>query len=221
VRPFLVLLLLTAGAAFAQKESDRLESATDLFADLMKVPEQSIPQDLLDKARCAVLIPGVKKGAFIFGGQYGRGYALCRNENGVGWTGPAAVRVEGGSFGLQIGGQESDVFMLVMNELGMKRLLSSKFTIGGEASAAAGPVGRETSANTDLFLSAAILTWSRARGAFAGVSLEGSTLREDLDVNSAIYGKPYANADILRGKVPAPKQAERLISLLNKFSSRK
>jgi SH3 domain-containing YSC84-like protein 1 len=217
----LVLLFLSSAAAFGQKEVDRLNSAADLFDDLMKVPEQSIPQDLLDKAKCAILVPGVKKGAFIFGGQYGRGFALCRKDNGVGWTGPAAVRVEGGSFGLQIGGQESDVFMLVMNDLGMKRLLSSKFTLGGEASAAAGPVGRQTSANTDLFLSAAILCWSRARGAFAGVSLAGSTLREDLDVNKAIYGKPYSNSDILTGKVPTPKSAERLESLLNKYSSRK
>ena len=221
MRVLFLVLLLSASTAFASSETDRLEDATSFFADLMKVPEQSIPQDLLDKAKCAVLIPGVKKGAFIFGGQYGRGFALCRNENGVGWTGPAAVRVEGGSFGLQIGGQESDVFMLVMNDLGMKRLLSSKFTIGGEASAAAGPVGRETSANTDLFLSAAILTWSRARGAFAGVSLEGSTLRQDLDVNKKLYGQAYTNADILRGKVPAPKAAEHLISLLNKYSSRR
>src|SRR6185437_15759043 len=146
----------------------------------------------------------------------------CRKQNGVGWSAPGSIRVEGGSFGLQIGGTETDVFMLVMNEKGMDRLLSTKFTLGGDASVAAGPVGRSTQAETDAALTAEILTWSRQRGLFAGVSLSGATLREDSDWNRDLYGKSIKNRDIvMKGTVAVPKAAEGLISELNRYSSRK
>src|SRR6185437_8209754 len=146
----------------------------------------------------------------------------CRKQNGVGWSAPGSIRVEGGSFGLQIGGTETDVFMLVMNEKGRDRLLSTKFTLGGDATAAAGPVGRSAQAETDAALTAEILTWSRQRGLFAGVSLSGATLREDSDWNRDLYGKKVTNRDIIiKGSVEVPKAAEGLMTELNRYSSRK
>jgi lipid-binding SYLF domain-containing protein len=168
-----------------------------------------------------IIVPDLKKGAFIFGGQYGKGFASCRNENGVGWSAPGSVRIEGGSFGLQIGGSETDVFMLIMNKKGMDRLLATKFTLGGEAAAAAGPVGRGTQAETDAAMTAEILTWSRARGLFAGISLKGSTLREDKDWNKELYGKEITNKEIITKGAAAPAAAGELMSELNRFSSRK
>ena len=138
-------------------------------------------------------MPGLKKGAFILGAKYGKGFVSCRKAGGTGWTAPATVRVEGGSIGLQIGGAETDVVMLVMNERGMQKLMSSKFTLGGEGEVAAGPVGRNASAQTDAKLQAEILSWSRSRGAFAGISLQGATLREDMEDNQELYGKAYEN----------------------------
>ena len=175
--------LALSGAPRALGQADtpdkRLLNATLSFGEVMHEPDKGIPRDLFDKSRCIVIIPGVKKAAFIVGGKYGRGFVSCR-RNGTGRFGtPAAVRIEGGSYGLQIGGSSTDVFMLIMNEGGMKKLLSDKFTIGGEAEAAAGPVGRDTSANTDLLLHAEILSWSRSRGLFAGLSLEGSPSRPE------------------------------------------
>ena len=199
----------------------RLMAAADTMSEIMGTPDKSIPQDLLNKAECAIVVPGLKKGAFIIGAKYGRGFAVCRNSNGPGWGAPAAVRVEGGSFGLQIGGAETDVVMLVMNQGGMKKLLTSKFTLGGDASVAAGPVGRESSAQTDAFMNAEILTWSRQRGAFAGIALTGATLRGDGDTNQDMYGKPYTNKDILGSTIEPPRAAAVLITLLNKYSSRK
>src|SRR5579871_6766473 len=171
---FTVSAALVCGAeADAPK---RLIAAADSFKEVMDVPDKAIPQDLLNKAQCAVIVPGLKKGAFIIGAKYGKGFVSCRNK-GAGWSAPAAIRVEGGSFGFQIGGAETDVFMLVMNDKGMQRLLSTKFTLGGEASVAAGPVGRDTQAQTDAAMTAEILTWSRQRGLFAGLALNGATLR--------------------------------------------
>src|SRR5579885_3027839 len=211
-------------AALLCAESDapkRLQAAADAFKEVMDVSDKAIPQDLLNKAQCAVVIPGLKKGAFIVGGKYGKGFVTCRKKDGVGWTAPGSVRVEGGSFGFQIGGSETDVFMLVMNQKGMDRLLATKFTLGGDATAAAGPVGRSTQAETDAALTAEILTWSRARGLFAGVSLNGSTLREDEDWNREMYGKALKNREIITGDVQPPAPAAPLIDLLNKYSSRK
>ncbi len=187
----------------------------------MGISEKAIPQTLLDKAECAVVVPGLKKAAFIIGGKYGRGFVSCRLKGGAGWTGPAGVRVEGGSFGLQIGGSETDVIMLVMNERGAQRLLSSKFTLGADAAAAAGPVGRTATAETDATMMAEILTWSRSRGLFAGVSLQGATLRQDLGTNKDMYGRTLENKEVINGNLSAPAPAAKLIGLLNKYSSRK
>ena len=161
------------------------------------------------------MIPSLKSGAFIVGGEYGRGFASCRTS--AGWSAPAAVKVEAGSVGFQIGGSESEVVLLVMNEKGMDHLLSSKFTIGGDATAAAGPVGRNAQAKTDASMRAEILSYSRSRGVFAGVSLEGGTLREDDSANKDLYGKATTNRAILGGGVPTPDNAKAFISAIKTF----
>jgi len=224
---FQVAVLITLAAASItlakerNKTAERLDDASDVMKEIMDTADKGIPQDLLNKAQCIVIVPGLKKGAFIVGGKYGKGFVNCRKEGGEGWTAPAAVRVEGGSVGFQIGGAETDVVMLVMNERGMKKLLTSKFTLGGEGEVAAGPVGRDASAQTDALMHAEMLSWSRSRGAFAGISLQGATLREDLDDNKEMYGQPYANADILKGTIPVPEAAQKLNSLLDKYSPKK
>jgi lipid-binding SYLF domain-containing protein len=195
----------------------RLQNALLSFREVMHEPDKGIPRDLLDKARCIVIIPGVKKAAFIIGGKYGRGFVSCRRAGTGRFGAPAAVRIEGGSYGLQIGGSSTDVFMLIMNESGMRKLLSDKFTIGGEAEAAAGPVGREASARTDVMLHAEILSWSRSRGLFAGLSLEGSTLRPDDSENEKLYGRKISNQRILEGELSVPPAARPLIAELNRY----
>jgi lipid-binding SYLF domain-containing protein len=222
--PLLFLLMLTAATlAGAEKSTalQRLDEAAAVFQEIMSTPDRSIPQDLLDKAHCIVVVPGLKKGAFIVGAKYGKGFLSCRKKGAAGWSAPGTVRVEGGSLGFQIGGSESDVVMLVMNERGATKLLSSKFTLGGEGLVAAGPVGREATAQTDAAMRAEILSWSRARGIFAGISLQGATLRQDLDDNAVIYGKQISNKEIVLGSTGIPKAAEPLISLFNKYSSAK
>ncbi len=214
-------MTLPGWAAKPSDSAKRLQAAADVMTDIMGTPDRSIPQDLLNKASCVVIVPGLKKGAFIVGGKYGRGFATCRKENGVGWSAPGAIRVEGGSVGFQIGGAETDVVMLVMNKRGMDKLLSSRFTLGGDASVAAGPIGRDSSAQTDAYMNAQILTWSRQRGVFGGIALTGATLREDNDANTELYGKEYSNRDILDGKVGVPASAHALLGALNKYSSRK
>lgn len=217
------VLLMGAGLLSAKEpqEVERLNKATAVFQEVMTAPDRGIPQQLLDKSQCVVVIPGSKKAGFIFGVKYGRGFASCRAKSGPGWSAPAAVRVEGGSFGAQIGGAETDVVLLVMNERGADRLLSSKFTLGGDASVSAGPVGRDATAQTDAYMTAEILSWSRSRGLFAGVSLTGATLRQDLDTNRALYGKTLENREILQGNLPVPKAASGFIAALNKYSGRK
>ncbi len=206
--------------ARADTAVERLDEAADVFSEVMQTPDKGIPQDLLNDAHCIVIVPSVKKAAFIVGGKYGRGYAVCRSRAGAGWGAPAAVRIEGGSIGWQIGGSETDVIMLVMNQRGMDRLLESKFTLGGSAEVAAGPVGRTSSAQTDVKMTAKILSWSRSRGIFAGVSLGGATLRNDLDTNKELYGKPLPNRSILMKRVKPPAAAAKLLRLLNKYSRR-
>jgi lipid-binding SYLF domain-containing protein len=215
---------LTTGARLMCAESDapkRLQAAAESFNEVMGTPDKAIPQDLLNKSQCIVIVPGLKKGAFIIGGKYGKGFVSCRKKDGLGWTAPGSIRVEGGSVGFQIGGEETDVFMLVMNRKGMNRLLSTKFTLGADASVAAGPVGRTTQAETDAAMTAEILTWSRSRGLFVGVSLSGATLREDSDWNNELYGRKISNREILTSAVPAPKPAEEFLAQLNRYSSRK
>ena len=169
------LFLSIAAIAAAETAQERLAAAADVFQEIMATPDKGIPQDLLAKAQCVIVIPGLKKGAFVVGGQYGRGFAECRKEDGFGWGAPGAVRVEGGSVGFQIGGSSTDVVMLVMNRHGMEKLLGDKFTLGADASVAAGPVGRTANAATDVRMDAEILAWSRAKGVFAGISLSGAT----------------------------------------------
>lgn len=214
--------LIFAGGLFAQSnEEKRLKAAGEVLKEIMDVADKAIPQDLLDKSECAVVIPGLKKAAFVIGGKFGRGFFTCRNKNGDGWGSPAGVSVEGGSVGFQIGGSESDVILLVMNKRGADRLLSSQFKLGGEASVAAGPVGRTSSAQTDALLTAEILSYSRSRGVFAGLSLEGSTLRQSLDVNKDLYGKTMTNKEIIEGNPKPPAAAGDLLGALNKYSPRK
>ena len=199
--------------------SQRLEYAAEVFREIMGVPDKSVPQDLLEKAHCAIIIPGMKKGAFIVGAKYGKGFITCRGETKA-WSAPANVRVEGGSVGFQIGGGEVDLFLLVMNSAGAKKLLRSEFKIGAEASAMAGPVGRTVQANTDAYMRAEILGWSRSRGAFAGVALEGSTLREDMSDNKALYGRALTNEQIVKTGVATPPEAQPIMSLLGRYSFR-
>jgi SH3 domain-containing YSC84-like protein 1 len=196
----------------------RLNEAAAVFSEVMATPDKGIPQELLENAHCIVIVPGLKTGAFIFGGKYGKGYLSCRRGHGAGWSAPATVRIEGGSVGFQIGGSETDLIMLVMNSRGEDKLLSSKFTLGAEGSVAAGPVGRTTTAQTDAQMHAEILSWSRSQGLFAGVALEGATLRQDLDDNAALYGRRLENRQIVTKGVRTPRAAAKLISELNRYS---
>ena len=211
----------TARTKGVDDTTKRLNAAAEVLREVMAVPDKSIPKDLLDKAACVVIVPNMKKGAFIVGAKYGRGFIVCRNKNGRGWSAPGGVKVEGGSVGFQIGGSETDVLMLLMNEGAIDKLLSSKFTIGGDASVAAGPVGRTSSAKTDAQLQAELLSYSRARGLFAGVSLDGATLRPDDDANKDMYGMKMSNQDVVLGNVKPPRTAARLIAELNRHSSRR
>jgi lipid-binding SYLF domain-containing protein len=212
------LIIPAFGADDKEKEADRLHDAATVLTEVMRTPDKGIPEDLLASAHCIVIVPGLKQGAFIVGAKFGKGFVSCREKNGSGWSAPGAVRVEGGSVGFQIGGTETDVILLVMNERGKDRLLSSQFTLGGEGTVAAGPVGRSATAQTDAKMTAEILSWSRARGAFAGVSLQGATLRQDTDGNEALYGKKLENRAIVTGAVAAPAAAGELLTLLNKYS---
>jgi lipid-binding SYLF domain-containing protein len=198
----------------------RLDEAAAVFAEIMAVPDKGIPEDLLGNAHCIVIVPGLKTAAFLVGGKYGKGYLSCRSKSGTGWSAPGTVRIEGGSVGFQIGGSQTDLIMLVMNQRGADKLLSSKFTLGAEGSVAAGPVGRTATAQTDVQMHAEILSWSRSQGLFAGLALEGATLRQDLDDNATLYGKKLENRQIVTTRVRTPKAAAKLIALLNQHSAR-
>jgi lipid-binding SYLF domain-containing protein len=202
------------------KVADRLDASVETITEMMSASDRGIPHDLIAKAKCVVVIPGMKKAGFIFGGKYGSGFAVCRRAAG-GWTGPAGMRVEGGSVGFQIGASETDVILLVMNDGGMKHLLSDKFTIGGEATAAAGPLGRDAAAQTDAAMHAEMLSYSRSRGLFAGVSLDGATLRPDDDTNRELYGKPATNRAILTGTLKTPVAAAKFERALARNSAAK
>jgi SH3 domain-containing YSC84-like protein 1 len=207
-------------AAEESKTADRLNDAAAMFNEIMSASDKSIPQDLLNKSHCIIIVPGLKKGGFVVAAKYGRGFVSCRSASGQGWGPPGAVRIEGGSFGLQIGVSSTDLILLVMNERGMKRLLTTKFTLGGDATVAGGPVGRNATAQTDALMTAEILSWSRSHGVFAGVSLDGSTLRNDIDVNAELYGQRWANKQILKSGLKPPASAAALIGALNKYSPR-
>jgi lipid-binding SYLF domain-containing protein len=218
ISAFVLSLSLTPWMLMAETAQERLQKATEVFESIMAVPDKGIPQDLLERAHCVVIVPDLKKGAFIVGGQYGRGFAICRQADHSGWGAPSAVRMEGGSFGFQIGGSSTDLVMLVMNQKGMDKLAESKFTLGGDASVAAGPVGRTAAAQTDAQMEAEILAWSRSKGVFAGISLTGSTLRNDLDENKELYGKELSLKQILASNIQAPAAAAPLIARLSKYS---
>jgi len=214
------LALTTSLLAIDNETNIRLGAATTVFSEVMATPDKAIPQDLLEKAYCIVIVPDLKTGAFIVGGKYGKGFLLCRSRARAGWSAPAAVRIEGGSFGFQIGGSSTDLIMLVTSERGADKLLQSKFTLGGEASVAAGPVGRTATAQTDAQMHAEILSWSRSQGLFAGVALEGATLREDLDDNAAMYGEKLENRSIVKDGRPATAAGIALMGILNQYSPR-
>jgi lipid-binding SYLF domain-containing protein len=214
------IILATSLMALDKEPAKRMGEAAAVFSEVMATPDKGIPQDLLAKAHCIVIVPGLKTAAFVFGGKYGKGYLSCRNKSGTGWSAPATVRIEGGSVGFQIGGSETDLIMLVMSERGAGKLLDSKFTLGAEGSVAAGPVGRTATAQTDAQMHAEILSWSRSQGLFAGLALEGATLRQDLDDNATLYGRKLENRDIVTNGRQAPRSAAPLMSLLNKYSPR-
>ena len=218
----MILVAALAIAPMLAKDNDsvkRLEQAAVIFGEVMATPDKGIPEDLLAKAHCIVIVPSLKTAAFIVGAKYGKGYLSCRGKDGAGWSAPGTVRIEGGSFGFQIGASETDLIMLVMNEGGEGKLLSSKFTLGGEASVAAGPVGRTATAQTDAQMHAEILSWSRSQGLFAGIALEGATLRQDLDDNVELYGRRLDNRDVVTSGIAAPRSAARLMMLLSKYSA--
>jgi SH3 domain-containing YSC84-like protein 1 len=219
----MILVAALAVAPMLAKDNEpakRLNEAAAVFSEIMATPDKGIPEDLLANAHCIVIVPGLKTAAFVFGGKFGKGYVSCRNKSGTGWSAPGTVRIEGGSVGFQIGGSQTDLIMLVMNERGADKLLSSKFTLGAEGSVAAGPVGRTATAQTDAQMHAEILSWSRSQGLFAGLALEGATLRQDLDDNATLYGKKLENRQIVTTGVRAPAAAAKLIGLLNKHSAR-
>jgi lipid-binding SYLF domain-containing protein len=214
-RLLLCLLLTGLSPLLADTAKERLQESAVVLKEILSAPDRGIPRDLLNDAHCVVVIPGVKNAAFLVGGKYGRGFLVCRQDAGAGWGAPASVRIEGGSFGFQIGASETDVVMLVMNRRGMDKLLQSKFTLGGAAEVAAGPVGRSSTAQTDAKMTAKILSYSRSRGVFAGVSLQGATLRQDLDENEELYGHRLANKQIVMKRMPAPAAASELLAVLN------
>jgi SH3 domain-containing YSC84-like protein 1 len=213
-------LAFTPLLAADNEPAKRLDDAAAVFSEIMAAPDKGIPQELIEKAHCIVIVPDLKTVAFGVGGKYGKGYLSCRNKSGDGWSAPGTVRIEGGSVGFQIGGSSTDLIMLVMSERGAEKLLESKFTLGAEGSVAGGPVGRTATAQTDAQMHADILSWSRSQGLFAGVALEGATLRQDLDDNATLYGKKLENRDIVTNGTRAPKAAARLMALLNRYSAK-
>jgi SH3 domain-containing YSC84-like protein 1 len=213
-------LALTPLLAQDKEPAKRLDDAAVVFSEVMAAPDKGIPQELLEKAHCVVIVPDLKTAAFVVGGKYGKGYLSCRSKSGSGWSAPGTVRIEGGSVGFQIGASSTDLIMLVMSERGADKLLTSKFTLGGEGSVAAGPVGRTATAQTDAQMRADILSWSRTQGLFAGLALEGATLREDLDDNATLYGKKLENRAIVTTGVHPPQAAAKLLALLNRYSAK-
>ena len=214
----LIGLLAMSAPLLAGEAIDRANRAGEVLDEVMSTPESSIPQDLINKAHCVAVVPGVKKAGFIVGGRYGKGIISCRAPGNEAWTGPSAIRIEGGSVGFQIGGSSTDVVLLLMNKSGKDKLLSSRFTLGGDAAVAGGPVGRSAQAQTDAQMRAEILSYSRSRGVFAGVSLEGATLRQDASDNEELYGKPVTPNQILDGELAPPETVQPLMAALNRYS---
>jgi SH3 domain-containing YSC84-like protein 1 len=223
MKRFLILATLalmasmTAAASDREDDVSRTHKAAQVFNEIMGAPDQGIPHDLLNKAKCVAIIPGELKFAFIFGGNYGRGVAICRTAHG--WSAPMFVAVDGGSVGYQIGGSSTDLVMLFMNDHALGHLLSDKFKLGGDASVAAGPVGRNAQADTDISLRAEVLSYSRTHGVFAGISLDGAVVQADKSGDHAMYGDSVTREEILHGKIPAPASAHELIKSLDQYSA--
>lgn len=214
-----MLLPVTVSAIFAADQPQkRIGEAATVLGEIMAAKDQSIPEDLLEKAQCVGVVPNLKRAGFVVGAKYGKGIVVCRTSRGSGWSAPSTIRIEGGSIGFQIGAGETDVVFMVMNTDGMNKLMKDKFTVGGDASAMAGPVGRSANAETDAMMHAEILAYSRSRGVFAGVSLEGATLRPDRDDNRALYGRDVTQAEILRGEANPPAAADPLYAELNRYA---
>jgi len=219
---FLSVLLITVPllAEDSAKQAKHMNEAAGVLTEIMNAKDQSIPQELLDNAHCIGIVPNLKRAGFVVGAKFGKGFLSCRTENGN-WSAPSMVRIEGGNIGLQIGAGETDVVFVVMNQKGQEKLNDDKFTIGADVSAMAGPVGRSAEAKTDAAMRAEIVSYSRSRGLFAGVTLDGATLRPDNDDNADIYGRQIRQRDILRGTVPPPAAAKTLMNTLNQYAARK
>ena len=201
-----------------EDELKRVQASAAVLNEIMAAPDKGIPQDIMESAVCVGVAPSLKKGGFVFGAEYGKGVATCRTANG--WSAPAPFKVVGGSWGLQIGGEAVDLVMLVMNHDGMEKLLSSKFKLGADASVAAGPVGRHAEGETDWKMRAEVLTYSRARGVFAGLTVNGAVIEQDADATRAFYGRETPFPDILQGRVAAPAGSEPFLSAVKKFSAK-
>ena len=210
-----LLVTLTAVASDREDDVNRIQKSARAFKEIMITPDQGIPQDLLESAKCIAIIPGDKKFAFVFGGSYGRGVATCRTEHG--WSAPMFVAIDGGSVGYQIGGSSTDIVMLFMNDHALQSLLKDKFKLGADASVAAGPVGRSAAASTDLKLNAEILSYSRSKGVFIGVSLNGAVVQADKSGDKAMYGDDVNRHEILDGKIAVPESAQALLHELGGY----
>lgn len=220
MKKLLLVLLTLALCSFVAAEdktdaAKRLDNAASVLQQIAATPDKGIPENVLNDAKCVAVVPHMIKGGFGIGGQHGKGVATCKTSNG-GWSAPAFFTISGGSFGLQIGAEGVDLVMLAMNDQGMQALLSDKFQVGGSASAAAGPVGRDAAAGTDWKLKAPILTYSRTKGAFAGISLNGSVIRADKDATKAFYGQDTASQQILTGQVQAPPEARGFLNAVQR-----
>ena len=217
----LVVTALAVVPMFAAETPDqRIHAAKEVFSEIMSAPDRGIPADLLERAACIVIIPSMKRGGFIVGAHYGVGVADCRTHDKMDWSGPATVKMEGGSIGLQLGAGETDLVLLIMNHRGAERLMHDQFTLGGDASAMAGPVGRSATAETDPTMRAEILSWSRSHGVFGGIDLKAGTLRADNDANALIYGHGVNHEAILNGRIRVPAAAQGLVDELNQYPAR-
>jgi SH3 domain-containing YSC84-like protein 1 len=223
VLPFGAVLLLLGSIAWSADDKDqsdvekRIAASATVLNEIMATPDKAIPDKVMSDAKCIAVIPSMVKVAFVFGGNHGKGVATCRTESGV-WSAPAPITITGGSWGLQLGGQAIDLVMVITNDQGMQHLLSSKFKLGADASAAAGPVGRDTGADTDWKMRAEVLTYSRARGIFAGIDLNGSAITQDKDETRVLYGSFVPFPDILNGKIQPPNSSEPFLTAVKKYS---
>jgi SH3 domain-containing YSC84-like protein 1 len=220
MKRFILLMLvlsLTTLSWAGTRENDRLNKAGEVLTEIMNTPDKGIPEEVINAAQCIAVVPGLVKGAFIFGGRHGRGVATCRTASG--WSAPAFISVSGGSWGMQIGGQSIDLIMMIMNDHGMERMLSNKFQVGGDASAVAGPVGRHASAGTDWKADSQILTYSRSKGLFAGIALTGAWVQQDKNAIRKVYGKNIDQRKLLSGSVATPGAASAFMTAIRNSSA--